>query len=362
MNSLESRIKQQAHTLGFELAGIAPAVEADGFARLQEWLAQGFAGEMNYMHRYSHAHQHPQAILPNVHSVVMVGINYKQAAGSGQQAANIGRISSYAGGLDYHDVLRGKLKALLEWIQEQIPGTRGRAVIDTAPLLERDFARRAGLGWFGKNTMLIDKKLGSYFFIGALLLDLVLQADQPFETSHCGSCTRCLDACPTDAFVAPYQLDARRCISYLSIELRGDISEDLRSDMGDWIFGCDVCQDVCPWNRKSPLGQEQTLRPPGAGLHVSLIQLMGLSDEEFRERYRDTPIWRTRRTGLLRNAAIALGNVGDERALPALAKALEDAERVIREAAAWAIEQIGKRSAGDGNVVNGLVGESGRAS
>jgi epoxyqueuosine reductase len=344
MISLESRIKQQAGTLGFELVGIAPAVEADGFAHLEDWLAQGFAGDMEYMHRYGEAHRHPQSILPNVKSVVMVGINYKQAAGSGPQAANTGHISCYAAGADYHDVLRGKLKALFEWIQSEVPGTRGRAVIDTAPLLERDFARRAGLGWFGKNTMLIDKRFGSFFFIGALLLDLALQADPPFETAHCGSCTRCLDACPTDAFVAPYQLDARRCISYLTIELRGAIAEELRPLMDDWIFGCDVCQDVCPWNRKSPVGQDAALQSSAADLRVSLIEIVGLSEEAFRARYRHTPLWRTKRAGLVRNAAIALGNVGDETALPALEHIRDDPAPTIREAAAWAITQIRERS------------------
>jgi epoxyqueuosine reductase len=342
MISLQSRIKQQAHALGFELAGIAPAVEPDGFAHLQDWLAQGFAGEMDYMTRHSDARGHPQSIMPDVRSVVMVGINYKnQGSGvGGQGSGGSGRISSYAGGLDYHDVLRDKLKVLLSWIQEQVPGTRGRAVIDTAPLLERDFARRAGLGWFGKNTMLLHKKLGSYFFLGALLLDLALPADEPFSTSHCGTCTRCLDACPTDAFVGPYQLDARRCISYLTIELRGSVPEELRGPMGDWIFGCDVCQDVCPWNRKAPLGDEASLLPGVTGSQVDLLELMGLNEEEFRERYRHTPIWRARRAGLLRNAAIALGNVGDCRAIPALERALTDAEPVIREAARWAIAQI----------------------
>ena len=365
MNPLESRIKQQAHTLGFELAGIAPAADADGFAHLEDWLAQGFAGEMDYMHRYGPAHRHPESILPNVKSVVMVGVNYKQESGVRSQESGVrsqesgisGRISCYAGGLDYHEVLRGKLKGLLEWIQREVPGVRGRAVIDTAPLLERDFARRAGLGWFGKNTMLIDKKLGSYFFIGALLLDIALGTDEPFETAHCGSCTRCLDAFPTDAFVAPYQLDARRCISYLTIELRGSIAEDLRAGMGDWIFGCDVCQDVCPWNRKSPLGKEASLQPSAAGLHVDLVELMGLSEEEFRERYRHTPLGRPKRAGLLRNAAIALGNVGDERALPGLERALGDVEPEIREAAAWAIAQIRKRSEGQGEEIAGGLAE-----
>jgi epoxyqueuosine reductase len=283
--------------------------------------------------------------LADVKTVVMVGINYKkQGSGVRGQGSGVnGRVSCYAGGLDYHDVLREKLKSLLAWIQEHVPGTRGRAVIDTAPLLERDFARRAGLGWFGKNTMLLNKKLGSYFFIGALLLDLELPADEPFASSHCGTCTRCLDACPTDAFVGPYQLDARRCISYLTIELRGTIDEHLRPQMDDWIFGCDVCQDVCPWNRKAPAGGELALQPTVTGEVVDLMEVMKLDEEEFRRHFRHTPIWRTKRSGLLRNAAIALGNLGDPRALPALEKALSDNEPIIREAAHWAIGRIEAR-------------------
>jgi epoxyqueuosine reductase len=344
MTALSSQIKQQAHRLGFELVGIAPAAPADGFAHLQAWLANGFAGEMDYMKRHGDARRHPDSILPDVRSVVMVGINYKQAAGSRQKAANAGRISCYAGGVDYHDVLREKLKALLTWIQGEVPGSRGRAVIDTAPLLERDFARRAGLGWFGKNTMLLDKKLGTYFFIGALLLDISLPVDEPFETAHCGTCTRCLDACPTDAFVRPYQLDARRCISYLTIELRGSIAEELRPGIGNWVFGCDVCQEVCPWNRKSPVGVEPALQIGMTGSQVDLVELLSLSEAEFRERFRGTPLWRTKRAGLLRNAAVALGNVGDERALPSLEAASYDPEEAIREAATWAITQIGARA------------------
>jgi epoxyqueuosine reductase len=340
MLPLETRIKHQARALGFELAGVAPAGDADGFAHLEDWLTQGFAGEMDYMPRYAQARRHPDSILPTVRSVVMVGINYKPATCNRQPAANTGRISCYAGGVDYHGVLREKLKQLLEWIQREVRGTRGRAVVDTAPLLERDFARRAGLGWFGKNTMLLHKKLGSYFFLGALLLDLDLPADEPFGTSHCGTCTRCLEACPTDAFVGPYQLDARRCISYLTIELRGPIPDDFRHSMDDWILGCDVCQEVCPWNRKAPFGEETALQPNVTGLNVDLLELMGLSEEEFRRRFRDTALMRPKRAGLLRNAAIALGNLGDERALPVLEKALNDAEPLIRDAAAWAIERI----------------------
>ncbi len=345
MISLQSRIKQQAHALGFELAGIAPAAEPDGFAHLQDWLAQGYAGEMDYMRRHAEARRHPDSMLPNVKSVVMVGINYKsQGSEVGGRGSGInGRISNYAGGVDYHDVLRDRLKSLLDWIRNEVPEVRGRAVIDTAPLLERDFARRAGLGWFGKNTMLLHKKLGSYFFLGALLLDLALPADEPFATAHCGSCTRCLDACPTDAFVGPYQLDARRCISYLTIELRGSIPEELRSRMDDWVFGCDICQEVCPWNRKAPNGEEPMFLSGVSETQVDLVDLMGLTEEEFHRRYRHSPIWRTRRTGLLRNAAIALGNMGDRRALAVLKRAQTDAEAIIREAARWAIAQIVRR-------------------
>jgi epoxyqueuosine reductase len=204
-------------------------------------------------------------------------------------------------------------------------------------VLERELARRAGLGWWGKNTCLIAKRAGSYFFLGELLLDLELEYDQP-ATDHCGTCTRCLDACPTQAFPEPYVLDARRCISYLTIELRDSIPQPLRTGMGDWIFGCDVCQVVCPWNRKSPVGQEPALQCTGT--YVDLIELMNLNEEEFRRRYRHTAIWRTKRSGLLRNAAIALGNLGDARALPSLEAACADEDLMIREAASWAIARI----------------------
>ncbi len=192
--------------------------------------------------------------------------------------------------------------------------------------------------------MLIDKKLGSYFFLGALLLDLELPTDQPFATAHCGTCTRCLDACPTDAFVGPYQLDARRCISYLTIELRGTIADELKMMMGDWIFGCDVCQEVCPWNHKAPIGQEPAFQADDADLRVDLLELMSISEDEFRARHRHTPMWRARRAGLLRNAAIALGNVGDGRAVPVLQRAMEDVELTVREAAEWALARIAERA------------------
>jgi epoxyqueuosine reductase len=205
--------------------------------------------------------------------------------------------------------------------------------VDTAPLLERDFARRAGLGWIGKNTMLINKHRGSYFFLGALLLNLELTPDNPHTGFHCGTCTACLDACPTDAFPAPGVLDARRCISYLTIEHRGSMPEDLRSGVGGWLFGCDICQEVCPWNRRDETQPET----------VDAVEILGLSDAEFRVRFGGSALERTRRRGLVRNAAIVLGNIGDAAALPALRRASADEDEIVREAAAWAIEQIETR-------------------
>ena len=341
MLSLETRLKERARQLGFELAGIAPAVPADGFDRLREWLDQGCAGEMTYMHRHAEARRHPASILPEVRSVVMLGMNYAPPSGEPSfPSAGTGKVARYARGTDYHDVLRERLHQLLDWVRAERPGCRGRGVVDTAPLLERDFARRAGLGWFGKNTMLIHKQLGSYFFLAALLLDLDLAPDPPQETRHCGTCTACLEACPTQAFPEPGRLDARRCLSYLTIELKGTIPEELREPLGNWLFGCDVCQEVCPWNRKAPPGQEPAFQPRPGLEAVDLVELLSLSEEEFRGRFRGTALTRPRRRGLLRNAALILGNLGDPAALPALQQALTDPEPLIREAARWAIAQI----------------------
>jgi epoxyqueuosine reductase len=360
MSSLAARIKEQGRSLGFDLIGIAPAAPADSFDRLQDWLAQGFAGEMAYMHQHEAARSTPTSILPAVRSVVMVGMNYtasrasqasrvrkhpeekpeEKAPGAYAPGSLSGRIARYAQGTDYHDVLRDKLNRLLVWLQQEVPDCQGRGVVDTAPLLERDFARRAGLGWFGKNTMLLNKRQGSYFFLGALLLDLDLPADTPHETSHCGTCTACLDACPTQAFVSPGVLDSRRCISYLTIELRGPIPEELREPTGDWLFGCDVCQEVCPWNRKAPGTHEPAFQPRPELEAIDPIELLSLSEAEFRQRFRGTALLRTKRRGLLRNVAIVLGNSGNPAALAALRRALTDVEPLIREAAAWAIARI----------------------
>jgi epoxyqueuosine reductase len=363
MRIAEERIKSEARNLGFHLVGIARATEADGFGRLREWLDHGYAGEMAYMSRYADERRHPASVLPEVRSVVMVGMDYGESRSSsplsrasgrgdgGEGAVNspspppplpqsrergensnplAGKIARYAAGSDYHDVVRDRLNRLLRWFQTEFPGVQGRGVVDTAPLLERDFARRAGLGWIGKNTMLINKRRGSYFFLGALLLDLDLSPDEPHKADHCGTCTSCLDACPTSAFAGPGWLDARKCISYLTIELRSPVPNELRPGVGDWLFGCDVCQEVCPWNRKDESEPET----------VDVTELLSLTEEEFRDRYRDTAMFRTKRRGLLRNAAIVLGNTGDASALPALRRALDDSEPMVRDAAAWAIARI----------------------
>jgi epoxyqueuosine reductase len=225
-------------------------------------------------------------------------------------------------------------------------------VVDTAPLLERDFARRAGLGWFGKNTMLINRRLGSYFFLGALLVDLDLRPDEPHATSHCGTCTACLDACPTGAFAGPYRLDARRCISYLTIELKDAVPEELRPGLGEWVFGCDVCQEVCPWNRKAPPGSAPALQARPELEALDLVAVLGLSEEEFRRRFRGTALTRPKRRGLLRNAALVLGNAGGPEAVPALRRALDDPEPLVREAAGWALGRIAERH-GSGAGVEG---------
>jgi epoxyqueuosine reductase len=338
---LEPRLKARAAELGFTLAGIAPATEADGFAHYQQWLERGYAGAMGYLHRQAEARRHPRSLLDPVRSVVMLGLEYRGRAPAPPSVSH-GRVAAYATGPDYHHFIWDRLNLLADWLEAEAPGCRTKGVTDTAPLLERDFARRAGLGWVGKNTMLIHPRRGSFFFLAALLTDLPLQPDAPFAPSHCGTCTACLEACPTQAFPEPHVLDATRCISYLTIELRSAIPEPLREPMGNWLFGCDVCQDVCPWNRRPSPGP--VVFPQEAEMYwLDPVELLGLDADAFRQRFKGTALWRNRRVGLLRNAAIVLGNVGDERALPALEQAQTDPEATIREAAAWAIERIRQR-------------------
>ena len=338
---LTQQIKAQAHQLGFDLVGIAPAVApVEGVSHLERWLQRGFAGEMAYMQRHAAARQHPEHVLDGVRSVIMAAMNYNTSPAAEQAGTAQGRISRYAWGQDYHEVLRTGLKRLVSFIRDQAPDCRGRVVVDTAPLLERDFARLAGIGWIGKNTMLIHKRQGSWLFLGAVLLDIELEYDQPHQTEHCGTCTRCLDACPTDAFAGPYQLDSRRCISYLTIELRQGIPEPMRPEIGNWLFGCDICQEVCPWNRKAPVSEQQCFRPRAGTGVVDPEWLLGASDQELRDWMRGSALSRAGIRGLRRNAATVLGNAGHAETVPALVHALANPDPVVSDAAAWALGRI----------------------
>jgi epoxyqueuosine reductase len=336
-------LKHEAGRLGFALSGICPAVSLAGaHRRLLDWLAAGRAGEMHYIAERADAYADPGRVLQGARSLLMLGFPYRTDEPE-SPPSGFGRISRYAWGeADYHDLIHERLQQLAAWLRERSHEARVRGVVDSAPLLEREYAQLAGLGWIGKNTLLLNRSAGSWFFLAALLTDLELPADEPFEADHCGSCTACLEACPTQAFTAPYQLDATRCISYLTIEQRGEIPSDLRPGLGDWLFGCDVCQDVCPWNRKVEEAIEQSLWPAAGANPVDLISLFSLGDEEFRARFRRTPLWRSKRRGILRNAAIVLGNQRCVAATEALQKGLNDPEPLVREACAWALAEIGK--------------------
>jgi len=350
---LVASLRAEAARLGFSRLGIAPAEPPGRQDLFRHWLDRGFAGVMKtWLERHAPLRADPRQLLADARSVIMLATDYSTVPGmeSSPCETGRGRVSRYAWGDDYHDQLRGRSNALAAWLEAEVPGCRTRGVVDSAPLAEREFGWRAGLGWFGKNTMLISPATdggpaaGSYFFLTAVLTDLELPADEPVEFDHCGTCTACLDACPTGALVEPRVLDATRCISGLTIEDHGPIPHDLRPGMGDWIFGCDVCQEVCPWNRHAPLSTEGSFLPRprdgegwGEGTTVPLAELLRLDQREFRERFRGSPLVRATRRGLLRSAAIALGNRPDAAAAAALVAALEDADPVVRGAAAWAL-------------------------
>lgn len=341
---LTRELKAEAVRLGFDRVGIAPAVGAPNYWRYQAWLEAGHAAGMAYLEGRAALREHPGKLLEGVRSVVMVSLVYGRPVSStpGPTEAKVAR---YAQGADYHEVLWRKLGALLDWLRARRPEVQGRALADTAPLLERDFARLAGLGWIGKNSMLIDRKLGSFTVLGSLLVDVDLEADEPHAPSHCGTCTRCLDACPTDAFAAPYQLDARRCISYWTIEHRGPIDESFADRLDGWVFGCDVCQDVCPWNRKAPPGRSPELEPMPGLTTPDLIDWLDRDPAEFSRVLKPTALARAKRAGLLRNAALILGTRQSVEAIPALGRRLADADPTVRDAAAWALRRIGTREA-----------------
>ena len=379
------RLVESARAIGFELCGVAPAEEFEELRRLPEWLDRGYAGEMLYLHDARRTSA--QDVLPGTRSVIVCALNYNAAlpystaadaiaasAGGDGAGGPRGWISRYAWGDDYHHVMKRKLEELVAWMRAEFGGAfQARAYVDTGPVLERVAAKHAGLGWQAKNTCLINQRLGSWLFLGVILTDLELTPSLPrgeaLPRDLCGSCRRCIDACPTEAFVAPYVLDARRCIAYLTIELRGPIPEEFRPAMGNMVFGCDICQDVCPWNRKAPttriaeflprtthenghdMGAEQDRAGRVAGdeslFAPALEWLISLDEGEFREVFRGSPVKRTKWRGLIRNACVAVGNSriapGDP-AYSRIMRRLEDLaageDALIVEHAKWALARM----------------------
>ena len=344
---VENLIKAQAYGLGFDLAGITSLGPMETSSRFDDWISRGYSGEMEYLTRGAAKRRDSRAPFAGARSGIVVGLDY-----GGREAS--GPVARYARGDDYHDLMTDRLAELHRWIEREVGHTvSGKAYVDTGPILERDLARRAGLGWFGKNTTLVNPKLGSFFFIGALVIELDLRPDLPFEADRCGSCTRCLDACPTNAFVDERILDATRCISYLTIEARGAIPVELRQKFGDLIYGCDICQDVCPWNaRFSRELRVDAFRPRPAlaskDARALAVELLQISDEDFRSYFRGSPMKRAKLRGLQRNAAVALGNTGRDSELAILRDAHASAEPMVRDHIEWAIDRITTGAAAKG--------------
>lgn len=342
MESLETRLKVQAASLGFAACAIAPAdVAPQAGKRLGEWLDAGHHGDMLWMEERAGQRGSPRGLWPDVRSVVMLGMSY--APGRDPLAlADVpdrARISVYAQGKDYHDVVKKGLKSLARWLVDQQPGAL-KVFVDTAPVMEKPLAQGAGLGWQGKHSNLVSRQHGSWLFLGAIYTEIALEPDAP-EVDHCGSCTACQTACPTDAFPSPYVVDARRCISYLTIEHKGPIPHELREGIGNRIYGCDDCLAVCPWNKfadqaaanKAFVGRAELAAP-------AIADLLALDDAAFREIFSGSPIKRIGRNRMVRNAAIAAGNSGDVRLLGRLQALAGDDDPVVAEAAAWAIERL----------------------
>jgi len=348
---LKAQLISFARQIGFDSCRIAACDMPTHASEFREWLRQGAHGEMNYMQRGEEKRCDPQKVLSGAKSIVVLALNYFQGEGNrrspasaklrrGRQTAATGTIARYAWGDDYHDVIEAKLDKIDQFLRGF--GGQQKCYVDTGPILERDHAAQAGIGWHGKNTMLIDERLGTWFFLAEILTTLELLADQPVE-DRCGTCERCIKACPTGAITAPHRLDARRCISYLTIELKGSIPLELRPLIGDRIFGCDDCLDVCPWNRFAQVSRETAFSARESTTGMSLREYLRLSDAEFRQLFRNSPIKRIKHRGFLRNVCVALGNAGDVSDLPALKRAAADPEPLIAEHAGWAIEQIGAR-------------------
>jgi epoxyqueuosine reductase len=334
--TLKKEIQQQAESLGFDICGVAPADPLPGAEYLARWVKEGQAGDMeHWLGRDPVSRATPRQLLPEARSIIVVGLNYHQP-----EPSRRGRIASYALGEDYHDILFDKLKELDQWLQEK--GGRQRIAVDSSPLMEKPAAVRAGLGWMAKSTMLLNRKWGTWLFLGEVITTLALEPDTE-EKDHCGKCTACIDICPTRAITAPYQLDARRCISYLTIEHKGSIPEEFREAIGDRLFGCEECLTVCPWNRWARSTREPRLQ---AMTRPDLVEMLGWDDARFRKEFRRTPIFRLKRDRWLRNICVVLGNIGGSDDIPALERAAEDESELVREHAIWAIEKTRQRTGG----------------
>jgi epoxyqueuosine reductase len=307
ISKLTADIKKRALALGFCKVGVARAEVLDAEGKLlRTWLSRNYHGTMDWMARNVEKRQDPKQVLPDAQSVVAVAMNYYS---DHQHASDpdIGKISRYAWGDDYHDVMRPRLERLLEYIKSEAPTANGRVYVDTGPVMDKVWAARAGIGWEGKHTNLISREYGSWIFLGEVILDIPLEYDEP-SADYCGTCTRCIDACPTGAIVEPYVVDSNRCISYLTIEHKGDIPDPLAQQFENWVYGCDICQDVCPWNQKfAQPTKEPSFSPRRENRSPTLIELEAMTEDEFRDRFRGSPIKRTKHAGLLRNVKAVLG-------------------------------------------------------
>jgi epoxyqueuosine reductase len=340
---VKAEIISKARALGFDDCRITTAAPPDHAAEFQDWLADGRHGAMGYLERNAFKRVDPSEVLAGAKSVIVLATAYTPETKKNAHHAT-GLIARYAQHTDYHDVLAPRLKELTEFVDTiGGPETKSLWYVDTGPLLERDLAQRAGLGFAGKHTNLISRSLGNWFFISEIITTLELAPDDS-ERNRCGTCERCIDACPTNAITGPFQLDARRCISYLTIELKGSIPEEFRRAIGKRIYGCDICLEVCPWNRFAKEGaiMKEHERPDLD--QPALLELLALDEAAFKARFAGTPMLRTKRRGVLRNVCVALGNIGDEQCLPALEQAALDHEPLIAEHARWAIDQIKQRS------------------